>query len=90
MARLFITGITGYIGGDVFYRLQHSSLAKLQVSCLVRDPVKAKQLSSAYSNINIVQGDLGDSELMEKEARKADVVLSLFNDAPVDYLTDCY
>lgn len=90
MARLFVTGATGYIGGDVIYRLQQSSLAKSHISCLVRDVSKAKQLSGTYPNVELVQGGLGDSKLVEKEARKADVVLSLFCEASVCYSTDCY
>ena len=77
MGRIFLTGATGYVGGDVFYRLQQSSLAKSHMfSCLVRDPDKAKELSEKYPRIEIIQGDLDDSDLIVKEARKADVVLS--------------
>ena len=77
MARIFLTGATGYVGGDVLYRLQRSSLAKSHLACLVRDVSKARKLSGAYPDIEIVQGSLDDSKLVEQEARKADVVLSL-------------
>lgn len=77
MARIFLTGATSYVGGDVLHRLQQSSLAKAHIACLVRDASDAKELSGTYPGIEIVQGGLDDSELVEQEARKADVVLSL-------------
>ena len=77
MARIFLTGATGYVGGDVLHRLQQSSLAKSHLVCLVRDASKARKLSETYPGIEIVQGSLDDEKLVEQEARKADVVLSL-------------
>ncbi|KAL8851724.1 MAG: hypothetical protein Q9221_003334 [Calogaya cf. arnoldii] len=77
MARIFLTGATGYIGGDVLYRLQQSNLSKSHISCLVRDAHKAKELSKSYPSVDIIQGDLDDSDLLEKEAKQADVVLNL-------------
>ena len=77
MARIFLTGATGYVGGDVLHRLQRSSLADSHLACLVRDASKAKKLLATYPGIEIVQGSLDDSKLVEQEATKADVVLSL-------------
>ena len=76
MVRIFLTGATGYVGGDVLYRLQQSSLAKSQLACLIRDTSKAKHVLATYPNVEIVQGGLDDVDLVEQEARKADVVLS--------------
>ena len=76
MVRVFLTGATGYVGGDVLYRLQQSSVVKSQLTCLVRDASKAKQLSATYPDVEIIQGGLDDSDLVEQEAKKADVVLS--------------
>ena len=76
MVRIFLTGATGYVGGDVLYRLQQSTLAKSQLACLIRDKSKAKHVSASYPNVDIVQGSLDDVDLVEQEARKADVVLS--------------
>lgn len=85
MAQIFLTGATGYVGGDVLHRLQRSSLAKSHLACLVRDASKANILSETYPDINIVQGGLDDSELVEQEARKADVVLSLLYGIRIRY-----
>ncbi len=78
MVRIFLTGATGYVGGDVLYRLRHSSLANSRLSCLVRDTSKARHLSDLYPHVEIIQGGLDDSELVEQETRKADVILSQF------------
>ena len=86
MIRIFITGATGYVGGDVLYRLHQSSLAKSQLACLVRDLSRARQLSITYPGVEIIQGSLDDSELLEQEARKADVVLSLLYGTLVRHL----
>ncbi|KAL8753639.1 MAG: hypothetical protein Q9199_004906 [Rusavskia elegans] len=75
-------GATGYVGGHVMYRLQQSSLAKLHLSYLVRDSQKASQLSKSYPGVEIIQGDLDDANLLEKEARKAGVVLNLAATGP--------
>lgn len=46
------------------------------ISCLVRDSDKGAQVASQYSKVRLVYGDLDDVELLENEARNADVVLS--------------
>ena len=81
MARIFLTGVTGYAGDDVLHRLQRSSLPISSLACLVRDASKAKKLSWTYPGIEIVQGSLDDSDLVEQEARKADIVLNLLYEA---------
>jgi hypothetical protein len=45
------------------------------VSCLVRDPSKASIISKAYPAARTVIGDLDSTDLIEKEAEKADIVL---------------
>lgn len=79
-----MTGATGYVDDDVFHRLQQSKLASSHIfSCLMRDSDKAKKLSEKYPKVEIVQSDLDDSDLIKKEARSADVVLSLLTGALV-------
>ncbi|KAF7122742.1 hypothetical protein CNMCM5793_000852 [Aspergillus hiratsukae] len=72
--RIFLTGASGYIGGDVLHAL-HSAHPEYIISTLVRDPKKAATLSQAYPNIRIVSGDLDSTSLIEEEAHQADVVV---------------
>lgn len=80
MSRIFLTGATGYVGGDVLL-VSSSAVESRQLApfMLVRDSHKVKQLSESYPGVEIIQGDLDDSNLLEKEARNADVVLSPFS-----------
>lgn len=71
------TGGTGYVGGDVLYRLFAHGASTHNITCLVRDHEKAKQLSEKYPDVRIVEGDLDDVQLVEKEAREADIVAHL-------------
>ncbi|GKZ59384.1 hypothetical protein AnigIFM49718_005260 [Aspergillus niger] len=72
--KLFITGVTGYIGGDAFYYLpQHHP--SLEYSALIRSEEKAKRVREAYPNIRTVIGSLDDSEVLAREAAWADIVL---------------
>lgn len=75
MARIFLTGATGYIGGDLLYVLQ-STHPEYECSVLVRDSSKAAAVSKAYPNVRIVLGDLDSASLIEGEASRADVVVS--------------
>lgn len=74
MTKIFVTGATGYIGGDALATLtqQHPEFA---YSALVRSSEKADQVKAQYPNIRIVLGDLDDSELLERESAAADIVL---------------
>ena len=67
-------GATGYIGGDILHAIATSS--SLEISCLVRGKDKAAAVSVTFPFVRIVQGDLDDSALIEKESEAADVVLS--------------
>ncbi|KAL4786896.1 hypothetical protein BJX76DRAFT_320057 [Aspergillus varians] len=72
--KLFITGITGYIGGDAFHWLkQHHP--EFEFSALIRSESKAKYVQELYPKIRIVLGSLDDSEKIAKEAAWADIVL---------------
>lgn len=52
----------------------------------MRTQEKADKVKKAYPNVNIVLGGLDDSELLEKEAAKADIVLRTFDQIPGTYL----
>ncbi|BCR95004.1 uncharacterized protein AKAW2_12050S [Aspergillus luchuensis] len=74
MAKIFLTGASGYIGGDVLYALK-SALPACQYTVLLRDEAKAQKLSQAYPDVQIVLGDLDASSTLEQQAREADIVI---------------
>lgn len=69
------TGSTGYIGGDVLFEVVQAH-PEYEITCLVRSSDKGAQVASQYSKVRLVYGDLDDLELLEVEAKKADIVLS--------------
>ncbi|KAF6826684.1 hypothetical protein CPLU01_09539 [Colletotrichum plurivorum] len=73
-AKVFITGATGYIGGDALYQL-HQKYPDFEYALLVRTEDKAKKILEKYPKARIVIGGLDDSETLEKEAAWADIVL---------------
>lgn len=48
---------------------------KHEYSVLLRDKEKADKVSNAYPKVRVVLGDLDSAELLEEEARKADIVV---------------
>lgn len=68
------TGITGYIGGDVFFALSKAH-SDFEYSALVRTEDRARTITEVYPAVRIVLGSLDDSELLEEEASKADIVI---------------
>ncbi|GKZ21545.1 hypothetical protein AbraIFM66951_006727 [Aspergillus brasiliensis] len=78
MPRIFVTGITGLIGGDYLHILSERH-ADWEVVGLVRDEKKARVVEQHYPFVKIVHGSLDDIELLEAESEKADVVLNFAN-----------
>ncbi|KAE8356168.1 hypothetical protein BDV28DRAFT_127762 [Aspergillus coremiiformis] len=75
LPKVFLTGVTGYIGGDVFYAI-HRAHPNWQYSVLVRSKDKAAQVASKYPNVRIVDGDLNSANIIEEEVKNADIVLN--------------
>ena len=71
------TGATGYIAGDALVAIYNSHL-DYEYACLVRTKEKADKVKEAFPNVRIVLGSLDDSELLEEESAKADIVLRKF------------
>lgn len=71
MTTHFLTGASGYIGGTLAARLIS---AGMRVRGLVRSPHSAALL--AARGIEPVLGELGDAELLTREARAADGVIN--------------
>ncbi|PYH83140.1 NAD(P)-binding protein [Aspergillus uvarum CBS 121591] len=76
MSRIFITGATGYIGGDVLYALTQAC-SSCEVTALVRSEKKAALLASKFPMVTPVIGDLESATQIASEVSKADVVLHL-------------
>ncbi|KAI9371077.1 hypothetical protein BJX61DRAFT_543992 [Aspergillus egyptiacus] len=74
--KLFLTGITGYIGGDAFHHLSHHyPTPEFEYAALIRSEEKAKYVRELYPYVRIVMGGLDDSEILAREAAWADIVL---------------
>ncbi|ROV89354.1 hypothetical protein VPNG_10135 [Cytospora leucostoma] len=74
MVKVFLTGITGYTGGDIFHVL-HEAHPDFEYSVLVRNESKAAPVKERYPNVRIVYGSLDDSKLLEEEAAKTEILI---------------
>ncbi|KAK3203186.1 hypothetical protein GRF29_112g454745 [Pseudopithomyces chartarum] len=74
MVKIFITGATGYIGGDTLYEL-YEKHPDFEYTALVRTPEKGKQVTSKFPKVRIVQGDNDSTDLLREESSKADIVI---------------
>ncbi|PMD35844.1 NAD(P)-binding protein [Hyaloscypha variabilis F] len=72
--KIFITGATGYIGGDALYALEKAH-PEYEYTALVRNPDKGAPIAATYPKIRLVYGTLDDSKLLEEESARADIVL---------------
>lgn len=72
--RVFITGATGYVGGQTAVTLI-AAHPEYDVVALVRDQEQADKLKSRFPKISTVIGTLDDDAVLKEEAAKADVVL---------------
>ena len=72
--KAFVTGATGYIGGDALYHL-HQRYPDFEYALLIRSDDKAKNVHAKYPKARIVRGGLDDSALLEREAAWADIVI---------------
>ncbi|KAI1807065.1 NAD(P)-binding protein [Daldinia bambusicola] len=72
--KIFLTGATGYIGGDVLYQLNKVH-PDYEYTLLVRNEERGKPVATAYPKARLVYGTLDDAEVIEKEAAAADIVV---------------
>jgi len=72
--KIFLTGATGYIGGDALYHLYRKH-PEFEYALLVRSEDKAKKVVEKYPTVRIVLGGLDDFETLEREASWADIVI---------------
>ncbi|KAG9663007.1 NAD(P)-binding protein, partial [Aureobasidium melanogenum] len=71
--KLFVTGSTGYIGGDAIHAIVKAH-PEYEITALVRNTDKGAQVAAEYPKVKLVYGDLDSSDLLEEESKKADVV----------------
>lgn len=67
------TGTTGYIGGDALYRINEAH-PDWEITCLVRNSEKGSKVAAQYPKVKLVYGDLDSADVIEEEAKKADIV----------------
>ncbi|PQE07928.1 Nucleoside-diphosphate-sugar epimerase protein [Rutstroemia sp. NJR-2017a WRK4] len=75
MPKIFIVGATGHIGGAVL-ELLYRKYPHVKIRALVRDEAKGERLRERYQGIETVLGDNSALDVLEREAREADVVLT--------------
>lgn len=80
-AKIFLTGATGYIGGDALYQL-YQKHSDFEYALLIRTEEKAKKVQERFPKARIVIGGLDDSEILEREAAWADIVIREFHLVP--------
>ncbi|PLB36089.1 NAD-dependent epimerase/dehydratase family protein [Aspergillus candidus] len=80
--KIFITGVTGFIGGDVLYGLT-KALAASSIVALVRNKSQAAVVTGKFPTVTPLIGDLDSSAEIQQAASKADVVLHLASSSHV-------
>lgn len=70
-------GATGYVGGNALYEIVIAHPG-WEITALVRNQDKGVKVVQSYPSIRLVYGTLDDSELIEQETQKADIIYSNF------------
>ncbi|KXS93605.1 hypothetical protein AC578_2999 [Pseudocercospora eumusae] len=73
MTKLFVTGATGYIGGDALYAIV-TAHPDYEITALVRNTDKGGKVAAQFASVRLVYGDLDSTALIEEESRAADIV----------------
>ncbi|KAJ9663506.1 hypothetical protein H2198_000772 [Neophaeococcomyces mojaviensis] len=76
--KVFVTGATGYIGGDALVDILEAH-PDWDITCSVRNSDKGAKIAAVYPQIKLVYGDLDAVEMIEEEASKADIVYHFAN-----------
>jgi N-acetyl-gamma-glutamylphosphate reductase len=72
--RIFMTGISGYIGGQVLHDITKRHPEYL-IRGLVRTNEQQEKIAAKYPSVQTVIGDLDSADVLKAEATLADVVL---------------
>ncbi|KAM0332201.1 hypothetical protein ACHAQA_002476 [Verticillium albo-atrum] len=78
MVKVFLTGASGYIGGDLLSQLRKRHPDYI-IRALIRDQKVAGDLEEAGlgGNFHVVLGSLDDTDVVSREAAGADIILNL-------------
>lgn len=71
---IFITGVTGYIGGEVAVVLADKH-PEYNLVFLVRNEEQAKKIKARFPSSETVIGDLDSHDVLVEQGKLADVVL---------------
>ena len=77
--RVFLTGVTGFVGGSVLVSL-YTAHPDIQITALVRKESDAEQLQLAYPNLLIIIGSISSLSLLTSNAAAADFVIHMAGD----------
>ncbi|KAL9567249.1 hypothetical protein ACKAV7_008491 [Fusarium commune] len=72
MVKIFVTGATGYVGGDALFTLVKEH-PEYNIAALVRNKEKGALVTSRYPSVRLVYGSLENFELLADEVFKADI-----------------
>ncbi|KAI5455607.1 hypothetical protein BGZ63DRAFT_518955 [Mariannaea sp. PMI_226] len=72
MTRIFLTGATGYIGGDALYNVVEKH-PDYHITALVRSKEKGQLVRGRFPSVDLVYGDLDDFNLLADQVSKADI-----------------
>jgi nucleoside-diphosphate-sugar epimerase len=72
--RVFITGVSGYLGGHTTMRIIEKH-PEWKTAVLVRNEEQKQLVLARWPNVEAVIGDLDSRELLIAQASKADIVL---------------
>lgn len=72
--QIFISGISGYIGGQTLATLV-AKHPEYSIVGLVRKEVDKETILAKYTSIKIILGDLDSAEILIEQSKQADVVI---------------
>ncbi|KAF7538971.1 hypothetical protein G7054_g2554 [Neopestalotiopsis clavispora] len=76
-SKVFLTGVTGFVGGETFYQL-YDKHPDFEYTLLLRNEERGKLFLEKYpakDNIHLIYGSLDSEDIIEKAAAEADIVV---------------
>ncbi|KAJ9618087.1 hypothetical protein H2203_009268 [Taxawa tesnikishii (nom. ined.)] len=82
MPKIFLTGATGFVGGDILHAVA-TAFPSSSIIALVRDKSRASKIADKFKNVSLCEGDLDSKDIIAREVQECDVVI---NAAQAKYL----